>query len=1267
MLGGCHLIFHRRGEYMSKTLNFNVEAISVPIVYNKYGDHDPNGMMYVLQEDVDDIKQDAYEKFHMYPPQPSPKVVPLVLRCHEGDTVVIHYKNSIRGIRTSMHVQGLNYNVLDSDGASVGFNPDTTTSDEITYTWYADKVGTYLFSDLADPTSGESTNIHGLFGAILVECPQSKWFHPVTGCRMNQGLFADIYPCNQKAFREYTVFFQDELAIVNKDRKQPIDPHTGLVSSTMGISYRSEPMRNRIIENPVIPMEGDSPCGNHFPAGHYPMNHSEHEHQPGHEEHILVGEDVSMSSWTFGDPSTFLLNAYVGDPCTMKLLHAGVKETHVMHVHNHQWRLVGKNPSSTIIDSQSISPQECYELEFLYGAGSLTKTIGDVIWHCHLYPHFMEGMWGLWRIHDRYEDGTGFLPDGTPIPALQPLLDRPFPPFKDELHPGYPNFLEGEVGIRPSQPALGILNPDGSIQRIPTQLEEDNFIPGAVPGSLYSRTCRKQTICPPDVVFEIAVLQADLCYNDFGWHDPQGRFLVLREEIENYGGVEQYIELVNDRKIKVEPLIIRAHAGDCIEVRFTNLLPLFLNSSRFEPKTLTDICGFHIHLVKFDTITSDGSANGWCNIAGAYQCQTLIERFYADEELNTVFFHDHLFPNSHQQHGLFGALIIEPKGSTFHDIRTGEPIRSGTKAIITRANKTQYREFALAVHDFAYLFDRHGKPLNPPEVPGSHDDPGVMGVNYRCEPLRERLKNPQNDPAYIYSSIVHGDPATPILETYPGDEMVIRLFQGAQEEQHCFNIVGMQWQKEFTNPRSPITASQSLGISEAFNIRICEYYEDGDYMYHFGGIDDIWLGVWGIIRAYGKRTSSLLPIRNAFRSQTRFMPSRLHARTRHYEIAAIKTDIPYNKYGDHDPDGLLFVPLHDVETVQSGLKSPKPLILRANKGDCIKVTLYNYVDKVKYFDYPSVPLEMKHTPSNRVSISPQFLRLHNIEDSGVNIGYNPIDQTIAPGDSKTYTWYADKEYGTCILNSYGDLRNHRYHGLFGAIIIEPQYATWRSKSHDQLSDYAEQAMIYPKSGEAFCENVVFIQNGIRLLNHKDQLILSKVDGEIVDDEDTGEKGYNYRSERFYNRFKTNDEPSLVFNSYVHGDPSTPIFTANTGQRVVFRTLMAADKPRNVSFALHGHMWKEHPFDPCSRIIPLQGHISVGNVFDMELREGASLPGDYLYRSGSLRWDIESGMWGIFRVSDRPINCNCQRYRNRFVCRFRRLYHRLAKYRCYHRE
>lgn len=70
--------------------------------------------------------------------------------------------------------RGLRYDVLTSDGANIGNNPDTTTYDFIQYVWYAEKEGVYLFSDLGDARSSEEgTNVHGLFGAIIVEKSQS--------------------------------------------------------------------------------------------------------------------------------------------------------------------------------------------------------------------------------------------------------------------------------------------------------------------------------------------------------------------------------------------------------------------------------------------------------------------------------------------------------------------------------------------------------------------------------------------------------------------------------------------------------------------------------------------------------------------------------------------------------------------------------------------------------------------------------------------------------------------------------------------------------------------------------------------------------------------------------------------------------------------------------------------------------------------------------------------------------------------------------------
>ena len=1121
--------------------------------------------------------------------------------------------------RLSIHVEGLAYDVQTSDGANVGFNQDSTTNGKITYTWYAVREGVYLFSDMGDTRSSEKgTNVHGLFGAIIVEKPESLWMNPETGKVLESGLFADIYHPHEPSFREYAVFFHDELEIKNKDGNQPIDPHTGLPSSTTGISYRAEPMRNRM-----------------------PLTH----------DHADSGEDISMSSWVYGDPAPPILKAYVGDPSKIRLIHGGIKETHVFHLHNHQWRLE-EDKNSTIIDSISISPQECYTLDILHGAGSLNGTIGDVIFHCHLYPHFHEGMWTLWRIYDRLEDGTGILPDGTKIPPLLPLKDRKRPPMKDAKHPGYPNFINGTFGERPLQPPLGILDSDGNNAIEPTDLESANFVEKFKPGALYTDTCPCHTdsCCSQVKVFELALIQAKVTYNSYGWHDPQGRFFVRKEELERQGGLEEYIRKVEAQEVTVEPLVIRANAGDCIEIRLTNLLPEFIEASPFQLMTRTDIVGYHIHLVKFDTIVSDGAANGWNNIAGARQYETLIERFFANTELRTVFFHDHLFANSHQQHGVFGALLIEEAGATFHNIRTGEELESGIQAVIQRRDGTSFREFALFVHDFALLFDKDGRPLNPPQVPGAHDDPGVMGINYRSEPMRERLKG-NEDPAYIFSSCVHGDPATPILETYPGDEMMIRLLDGAHEEQHAFNLTGFSWKKEIAEPASPDVASQTLGISEAFNIHIDQNYDSGDYLYYFGGSDDVWLGLWGIVRAYHGRKDCLKPLCKGG-EELRLLPPcpGKNACIRKYQVAAVQRKLEYNRYGDHDPNGLIFVPLEDAECALREDYKAKPLILRANAGDWIEVTLHNLLDPeepIPYYDYPKVPLDYKHRPSMRVSINPQFLRYDPVRDSGVNVGYNNREQTVGPGESKTYLWHADKVYGACILQSFGDIRNHRYHGLFGAVIIEPSGAKWYQPCCMAKTLYDEEAVITVPGEEEFRECVLFTQNGIRLLD-RDGVLIKTAGGEEneeVDAEDTGEKGYNYRSERFANRLKKDNQIFRIFSSKSHGDPATPLFTAYPGERVVFRTMMPADKPRNVGFCIHGHEWREQPDNSYSRVIPLQGAISIGNSYRVQLKDDASCPGDYLYRSGSLKWDVESGMWGIFRVLKKGIACKC-----REVCR-----------------
>ena len=49
-----------------------------------------------------------------------------------------------------------------------------------------------------------------------------------------------------------------------------------------------------------------------------------------------------------------------------------------------------------------------------------------------------------------------------------------------------------------------------------------------------------------------------------------------------------------------------------------------------------------------------------------------------------------LFPNEHQQHGVFAGVNIQPRGSKFLDSQTGEEINAGTQATIVKSINSRF-------------------------------------------------------------------------------------------------------------------------------------------------------------------------------------------------------------------------------------------------------------------------------------------------------------------------------------------------------------------------------------------------------------------------------------------------------------------------------------------------------------------------------------------------------------------------------------------------
>lgn len=46
-------------------------------------------------------------------------------------------------------------------------------------------------------------------------------------------------------------------------------------------------------------------------------------------------------------------------------------------------------------------------------------------------------------------------------------------------------------------------------------------------------------------------------------------------------------------------------------------------------------------------------------------------------------------------------------------------------------------------------------------------------------------------------------------------------------------------------------------------------------------------------------------------------------------------------------------------------------------------------------------------------------------------------------------------------------------------------------------------------------------------------------------------------------------------------------------------------------------------------------LSCGTVRTYEFNKTANQPGDYMYRSGVLKWSVTQGLWGLLRVSAKP--------------------------------
>jgi len=1331
--------------------SFDVAAINVRITLNAFGDNDPNGLMYVLEDRIADVRSQELTGA-VSPGLRQDPIQPLAIRANLGDCLTINFTNRLSSGDASMNVYGLPF-TAENAGGNVGLNPNTLVApgQTISYTYpipeNPEAERAYNFRSLSDP---RQTAVHGLFGTLIVEPTGSVYLDPEDRTKeIESGWEAIIVDPSGVDFREVVIMMHEvgdesyNVFDINGEELPEIDDISGSYRpGSRAINYRSEPFRNR----------------------------------------LLLGADKSLaySSYTFGDPSTPIARSYLGEPTKTRLTQPGTELFHVYHLHGggNRWR---RNPGiensdfatglqkqpvqdaqSTRLDSQALAPGESYNLETECGAGGCQQAAGDFLFHCHIGAHYVSGMWAMWRVMDTVQDDLAEMPaDPGYVPppiseagssldligsvvegktlvaaidvdlpnevAIEDFIAEQLPPqgvtlddqdatvwdwqinyvggdLTQPLFIGEPddtevwaNYESPTPGVRPEL-QFNLTNGRQTWPQFKPQLgKRPPFAPGGHGGTPWlgpdATPTRPDGLCPTEVdipgrrVLTYPVTAIDIPIQVTPTlTNPNGMLFVLNEDIDDVRSGAQ----------PAEPFVLRSNVGDCTDLLLTSQQE-DINHGGFAKVNI------HTHFVQFDPQASDGVITGYSYeqsvrpyatenrtlTAAAAIGDTVIDvtntnrlrvgiyigvglgegmcdpttglqvanpdnddwrcteirkitaltptsitidaplvnvhaldeavgvefvqyRWYSDVDSGTVFFHDHVDFNN-WDNGLFGAHVIEPQGSTYNDPETGAEIRTGTVADIrTPANASvgagqqgSFRELMVFLANGTLVTDGVGEAV-------------VGTINMKADPPEAR------DPEFPFSSVVNGDPITPVFRTYVGDDVVIRAL-GVVERMGALRVTGHQFAEERFRSDGAVQDTSSIGVSEREDLVLLggaggEAGLPGDFLFYNTLQEDFESGAWGIMRVHDTAQGDLMtlpdtpapPVGPGFPQQTVTglpplpavspgNPCPPLAPVRSYSVSMF--DAPVGAlFGD-----TMYALAADEADITNGIKPAVPLVLRVNEGDCLVVSLTNNSGDRGAFNVAKLVADVQGSGGNAV-------------------GFN-TDSTVDKDASRVYRFFANDELGTSMFFNLAEPRGLT-DGGWGAIIVEPVGAAYLSPVDGSQIESGVEAIIFLPNGESFREFVALYQD------EDDKIGANEMPYPTIIENFSGinYSGDLLRTELLTGRMDTNPV-SDAFDSAVHGDPVN-LWEAYVGDPVRVRIGVGSGLQAH-AFGLEGHRFPWEPNIPGSEELYVKG-ILPGESFDLELIDGAGggieSGADYLFGDNRLPF-LESGMWGIFRTFD----------------------------------
>ncbi len=593
-------------------------------------------------------------------------------------------------------------------------------------------------------------------------------------------------------------------------------------------------------------------------------------------------------------------------------------------------------------------------------------------------------------------------------------------------------------------------------------------------------------------------------------------------------------------------------------------------------------------------------------------------RWYADALLDNIFWHDHVDGIHGWGHGGVGMLVVEPKGSTYHDPTTGQEVRSGTVVDIR-------------AHPYS---DGTYHPLAKGLVEGSFremviwtlDDNPVTDstINLHAAPFSDR----GTDPSLRFSSYTWGDPGTPLLRAYPGDPVVIRAIHVGPTID-SFRVDGHHFYVEKRNDtplgiESRVSDTIHSGVSERYTLILDGgaggvSQQPGDYLYHNGIARRFRQGAWGILRVLPKGSPGLQALPdNAAPPGTYASPAVTGGRppvtvdpgnpcpagSTPKSVAISAVDVPNSVQGTSGKNGTstsvtgLITAAYVLTSNAAVAKTTgvtEPLVLHVNLGDCLTVNFTNQ-RRIERASWSIGELDKSGA------------------SSGVNVGFS-TEQTVAPGESRIYKVYADAlSIEAAQFSDFGGEATGRI-GLYGAIVVAEQGAWFTNPTSGAPTMTGSVVDVHVPGSPGYRDDTLFLQDTDPQIGADFMPYPIKVDGLTL---------VNYKNAGR----RTNDFSGTV---------ATPLLQAYVGDPMKIHVLSTPGSEQPHVFRAGGLSWLRDPYQPASQEVAAQSLAPYQGI-DVHVIDGAGgrgkQVGDFFY-GDNRRPFTEGGMWGILRVLPKP--------------------------------